>query len=202
MSWLQQSTDENTQDQRRGRAASNYWGWACWEQVSWHTSDWEQTVFRLASREKKKEIISLLFGGLSQLWKGNSSLWWFWKPSDWNIPIGFWYLTYSGTLRVVWWEWSLSGLGAWEEFLGKWHWQKCCLGLAHVSQKRTLAFYVNWAHYQQKKSSLGCWQRANRNLFKAENSKMLKSNVNRSELRCGEGWGQNDVSPLLDGKRW
>ena len=32
-------------------------------------------LFRMASQGKKKEIMSLLFGGLSQRWKGNSSLW-------------------------------------------------------------------------------------------------------------------------------
>lgn len=29
----------------------------------------------------------------------------------------------------------------------------------------------------------------------------LKVTSTESELRCGEGWGKNDVSPLLDGKR-
>lgn len=68
-------------------------------------------MFQLASQGKKKEIISLLFGGLAQLWKGNSSLWWFWKSSRWKIPIDFWYLASSGAWRVVWWEPSLGCLG-------------------------------------------------------------------------------------------
>ena len=160
MSWLEQSDDENTQDQRRGRAASNYWSWVLWEEASWHDLDWEQTVFQLASQGKKKEIISLLFGGLSQLWKGNLSLWWFWKSFHWKIPIDFWYLTYSGALRVVWREQSLSFPGAWEEFSGKWHWKKGCLGFAQMALKQALAFHVTWAHYQSKKRKLGCWQRA------------------------------------------
>lgn len=76
MSWLKQSNDENTQRPKARKGCFQLLGLSLLGiGLMTFLGLGADSILISKPEEKEREIISLLFGGLSQLWEGNSSLW-------------------------------------------------------------------------------------------------------------------------------